>query len=207
MKFFIMLLMIINVYAAEYFDGVNAYRNGNYTKAIDIFKPLADKKNDARAQYNLATMYFYAKGTPQDYKLAYKYFSKAAKNGMKEASFMCGQMLENGLGVKRDFKDAVKFYSQAAEEKYPRALYALGKMYQNGLGVKKSIVKAKELYLQSANNGLVGSMYDLGLLYEKEKDYDNALKWYIKAEKYMYPNAKEKKEGLCKKYKSKMCRE
>ena len=66
------------VKADRHADGFNAYIAGNYQKAFEIFKPLADQGH-AMAQFNLGHMYYSGKGVPQDNLQAVKWYRKAAE--------------------------------------------------------------------------------------------------------------------------------
>jgi hypothetical protein len=52
--------------AGPYEDAVIAYRRGDYTTAMQLFRPLADDGREG-AQYYLGFMYYNGKGVAQDY--------------------------------------------------------------------------------------------------------------------------------------------
>ncbi len=59
---------------AQLASGIQAYKAGDYKKALEIFKPLAEQ-GSAAAQLNLGNMYLYGEGVPQDYVQALKWFN------------------------------------------------------------------------------------------------------------------------------------
>ena len=63
-------------------------------------------------------MYDRGRGVPQDYKLAFKWFTKAAEQGYASAQFNLGSMYNQGDGVPQDDKMAFKWYTKAAEQGY-----------------------------------------------------------------------------------------
>jgi len=62
---------------AAYNEGVAAYNEGDYQKAIQKFKPLAEQGH-AIAQYSLGLMYDDGQGVPQDYVQAHKWYNLSA---------------------------------------------------------------------------------------------------------------------------------
>ena len=75
--------------ADEFDDGVKAYNEGNYTQAIELFRPLAIQGN-ADAQYSLGFMYTSGKGVTQDSKEAVKWYQLAAEQGHAFAQYYLG---------------------------------------------------------------------------------------------------------------------
>lgn len=74
--------------ADPYEDGMNAYRSGDYDKAVEQLNKAAqsaEKKKAADAAYKLGLMYETGDGVPADKQQAIEYYRKAAKLGSKEA--------------------------------------------------------------------------------------------------------------------------
>ena len=53
------------VLAGPFEDGKTAYKRGDYTTALLLWRPLAEQGNDL-AQYYLGEMYEFGKGVPQN---------------------------------------------------------------------------------------------------------------------------------------------
>lgn len=66
------------------YQGLQAYTDGWYKKAADIFKKDAGKKN-ACSQFQLGLMYFYGHGLKKDTGKAKLWLKKSAANGFKKA--------------------------------------------------------------------------------------------------------------------------
>lgn len=81
------------------------------TKALEWFEKAANL-GDVTSQYNVALTYYYQK----KYKVAAKWFQKAADQGYSDAQNYLGTMYENGLGVEKDRQEAYDLYKKAAEE-------------------------------------------------------------------------------------------
>ena len=69
---------IVKQYFLDYETGLNEYKNKNYNKAFKIFLTLANS-GDARAQSDIAGMYFNGWGVEVDYKKAFQWYEKASK--------------------------------------------------------------------------------------------------------------------------------
>ena len=82
----LMSLTLPSSVAAQDFDrGVSAYEAGDYLTALRELRPLAEQ-GDAVAQNYLGVMYYNGQGVPQNYQLAYMWFSLAAAKGGEGAA-------------------------------------------------------------------------------------------------------------------------
>lgn len=70
-----------NALGVMHLYGINVEYNAK--RAIELFK-LADKKNNAEAQYNLSMIYANGMGVPKDTKLAEQWRKKACNNGIEK---------------------------------------------------------------------------------------------------------------------------
>ena len=87
---------------------------------FESLKALAEK-GDAKAQYNLGTMYRSGEGVEQDDKEALKWILKAIEQGQAEAQYNLGTMYELGDGVGQDYVTAYTWYNIAAANGYEEA--------------------------------------------------------------------------------------
>jgi TPR repeat protein len=71
-----------NTLGYKYEYGIDVKRN--YKISAEWYQKAAEQ-NNAKAQYNLGAMYANSLGVSQDYVEAYKWFSLAYKNGLKQA--------------------------------------------------------------------------------------------------------------------------
>ena len=99
--------------ADSFDDGFQAYEAGDYKKALEIFKPLAEQ-GDTHAQFALGDMYGFGEGVPQDYAKAVKWYRQAAEQGHLKAQLNLGSMYGLGQGVPQDYIEAHKWYNLAA---------------------------------------------------------------------------------------------
>lgn len=114
---------------------------------------MSTQPTDAKVQYDLGVRFHYAH--PQDFKNAFKWYTKAAEQGYSKAQRALGEMYDKGEGVTQDFKEAFKWYAKAAEQGNPRAQYLLGNMYLEGKGVNQDFGKAIEWFDKSEDQGFI----------------------------------------------------
>lgn len=116
------LLLVISVLTgfcavayAGFDEGKAAYDKGDYAKAYEEFKNLAEQGN-ADAQYKLGVMCATGQGVPQDRAEAVKWYRMAAGWGDACAQNNLGTMYKEGLGVPKDCTEAEKLHREAAEQ-------------------------------------------------------------------------------------------
>ncbi len=143
----------VTVHAADFDVGYEAYKRGDYTTALRIFRKLADQ-GDAHAQTNLGIMYGNGQGVPQDFAEAVKWYRKAADQGIAKAQNNLGPMYAKGQGVTHDYGAAVRWFREAADQGIADAQNSLGVMYQKGQGVPQDYVQAHMWYNLAAAQGI-----------------------------------------------------
>jgi hypothetical protein len=114
-------------------QGYAAFKMGDYQKALEIWRPLAERGSTA-AQLNLGAMYEQGQGVAQDYAEAAKWYGRAANGGHASAQFNLALLYETGRGVPRDLEKAAYWFRQAAEQGDRDAAYNLGVIYATGFG-------------------------------------------------------------------------
>ncbi|NOX43125.1 MAG: hypothetical protein GXP19_05240 [Gammaproteobacteria bacterium] len=118
-----------------------AFLFGYYDTAVLYWQPMADLGH-AKSQASLAWMYQSSKGFKQNYKKAFKWYTKAAKQNHAIAQNNLGVLYEKGWGTKKNLSKAAKWYKESAEWGYSYGQYNYGKLLLDGLGVKKNVSKA-----------------------------------------------------------------
>ncbi len=78
-----------------------AYRRGDYEATLRELRPLAEQ-GLAEAQFDLAAMYNFGEGVPQDYAEAVRWTRMAAEQGLAEAQIHVGLMYHKAQGVPQD---------------------------------------------------------------------------------------------------------
>ena len=122
-------------------DGMAAYRNGDYARAIELWRPLAEK-GDVTAQYLLGNMYADGKGVTRDDKAALLWFQRAAEKGDAAAQYNLGVSYASGAGTLQNDAEAAKWFRRAADQGMAFAQLNLGLLYAAGRGVPQDNVVA-----------------------------------------------------------------
>jgi len=109
------LALLFPLFAYAGFDeGVEAYTQADYAKAMAEFKPLADQ-GDIRGQYFVGFLYHYGYGVKADQTEAGKWFRLSGEQGDSRSLYYLGKMYENGEGVERDAVAAHTWLSLSAK--------------------------------------------------------------------------------------------
>jgi TPR repeat protein len=98
---------------ADFASGLNAYQQGDYSRALKEWQPLADS-GEASAQFNLGLMYYEGQGVTKDYSRAADWFRRAANQDYEKAQYDLGALYGVGKGVKRDYVEAFKWLDLCA---------------------------------------------------------------------------------------------
>lgn len=149
------------------------------------------EKGDVNAQYHLAMLYDFGRGTEKNAAEAARWCRKAAEKGHTEAQFSLAQTLRLGEAVAPDMKEAFAWFMKSALQGNPDAEHALSVCYQDGEGVKENEEEARKWRRKAAAQGEPRSQCNLGNDYYGEKpDLANdaiAARWYRKAAEQLHP--------------------
>ena len=149
------------------------------------------EKGDVDAQYHLAMLYDFGRGTEKNDTEAARWCRKAAEKGHAEAQFSLAQTLRLGEAVAPDMKEAFAWFMKSALQGNAEAEHALSVCYQNGDGVKENEVEARKWRQKAAEKGNPRSQCNLGNDYYGDKpDLANdaiAARWYRKAAEQLHP--------------------
>jgi TPR repeat protein len=88
------------------------------------------RQGDAKAQADLAFMYYIGFAVHQDDAEAVKWWSLAARQGYAIAQYDLGSMYRAGRGVTRDDAEAAAWFRRAAENGHEPAKGALNALYK-----------------------------------------------------------------------------
>ena len=126
-----------------------ALSDGNYEKALEIWKTLSNKGN-LIAINNLGFMYERGYGVIRNPKKAVALYKKAAEGGIAVAQFNYGEALFLGNGIKKDNTEAKKWLLIALDRGSKDALYLLKDI--NKLMSKEENIEAKNRFILWKNN-------------------------------------------------------
>lgn len=129
--------------------GINAWQNSDYSGAVAIWRPLAEK-GDADAEFNLGQAYRLGRGVPTNLAAAKSWFERAATQGHVDAQTTLGLLLfENG-----DQPEGLKWLKKAADQGEPRALLVYGTALVNGDSVTQDPALGYAYVSLAAEQGL-----------------------------------------------------
>ena len=141
---------------ADYRDGWNAFQAAEYDATIREWLPLAER-GDPRAQYGLAILLLYGRGTERDSAAAAALMAPAAASGHAEAAFALALLYQDGKGVGREFVEAAWLYRIAAETGYGPAQNNRAIMLAIGQGIDRDPIAAHAWFSLAAAVGEPGA--------------------------------------------------
>ena len=160
---------------------LDAFSSGEWEKGFEHARKANMK--DAELQHCFGVAYAFGHGVEQDNAEAFKWFVKAAAQGISDAQYNTGVMLMAGRGVVADLYLGAAWLEEAASSGSCAAKAKMGEAYLNGWGVPVNVAKAFSLARESSE--IVKSQVMLGDLYSSgrgvTKDECEAFGWYRKA--------------------------
>ncbi len=130
-------------------EGVEAWRGGDYARAIAEWQPLSNA-GDPDAQFNLGQAYKLGRGVPQDMERARDLFGRSARQGHLQAEANYGLILfQDG-----NREDAMPYIIRAANRGEPRAQYIYGTALFNGDLAPRDWPRAYALMTNASAAGL-----------------------------------------------------
>ena len=120
---------------------------------------------------NLVLAYYYAngKGVKRNYKMAMKYYQKAANLGDHRGLFYVGFMHYVGDGCRRNASQAVSYFRKAVQEGSSEAIAPLAKCYLSGEGVRADVERGLELLRTGVEKEIYACCHMLALCYYEGK--------------------------------------
>ena len=96
---------------------------------------------------------------PADKREAFRWFMRAAQEGLVIAQFNVGNLYLVGQGVEKDAGAGVKWLRRAAEAGSAPAQHSLGVCFRDGRGVEADAGAAREWFARAAANTSVGGKF------------------------------------------------
>ena len=139
--------------AATLEEGRRLYFEGDYAGARAAWAPLAEAGN-ARALYNMATLYRRGLGVDRDRARAREMLERSAEQGFAEAQYLLADLLmRNRDADEADKQQAARWWLSAARQGHALSQYRLGLLYWNGEAVARDLVRGHAwMRLASAND-------------------------------------------------------
>jgi uncharacterized protein len=129
--------------------GIEAWQKADYSAAVAIWRPLADK-GDAAAEFNLGQAYRLGRGVPQDLVAAQDWFERSARTGNVDAQSTLGLMLlQSGNQT-----GGLRWLKTAAAKGDAKAMLVYGSLLFNGEGVPRDPLLGYAYVNRAAETGL-----------------------------------------------------
>ena len=138
-----------NAAYADVKDGVDAWAQGDFSRAVAEWQPLA-RQGDADAQFNLGQAYKLGRGVPMNLATALEWYRKAAVQGHARAEDNCGLLLFQ----QNRRAEAMPYLRRSAMRGEPRAQYLVGAALFNGDLMQRDWINAYALMSLAAASGL-----------------------------------------------------
>jgi TPR repeat protein len=126
--------------------------------------------NDPASQHVLGYMVSGSTGTGGwggmiDEREGFRWYLKAAEQGLARSQVAVGIAYSNGRGVERDDAAAARWYARAAEQQDPWGEVNLGHLYREGRGVQRNDSSAFQWYQRAASRGNQAAQVEVGSAY------------------------------------------
>ena len=123
-------------------------KRATFNNLIEIIEKEPYHKNRVWIYYTIAD-------NLKDKKLSYKWFLKAAHEGIPSAMDYIGYLYLKGLRgvVKKDYKKALQWLTLSAENGFKHSFFDLAFIYEKGLGVTPDPYRATTIYLVGGLKG------------------------------------------------------
>jgi uncharacterized protein len=161
LRLLLVLVLMAPAVARAADKGLEAYGAGDYARALEIWRPLANK-GAAHAQYGLGAMYEHGEGVARNTAKAKEWYRKAAEQGHAQAQFNLGNMYDDG-GAQVDFGLAIHWLGKAAEQGLASAQYNLALKYHH-VPKYRDYARAAVWYRKAAEQKHLNALVNLGAL-------------------------------------------
>ena len=112
--------LLLQPIAADFEEGLEAYRAGDFTRAMSEWLPLAEQ-GVAEAQFNVGLLHFHGSGVEQSYAEARVWYERAADQGYGRAQYDLAVLLIEGKGGRVDEVGAHAWFTLAGQQRYEDA--------------------------------------------------------------------------------------
>lgn len=135
------LALSVRPAAADYAAGLEAYRAGDYSTALEALMPEAEN-GQTSAQLILGLIYNKGIKGKRDFVKALEWYGKAAAAGNPIAQNNLGVMYRHGEGIQKNPREAFSWFWMAAMQGYATGAFNLGDLYWLGEGTDRDPVQA-----------------------------------------------------------------
>lgn len=146
------------------------------SEAAALYRKASKDPNDAKAKYNLGSLFLNGNGVKKDDKRALFWFTEASKQGLAAAQYNLGVLhLQGRSGLPASSLNAAIWFRRAALQGFPDAQYNLGLILEFGdAEMKQNVPVAAQWYHLAANSGHALAAVRLEAIEQKKKNIGSA---------------------------------
>lgn len=135
---------------------INEKRDIDYPKYktkidLELYEELS--REDVTFAHNSLGSYYSTFSDNRSKEKTFKYYDKAASNGLIKGFYNLGICYKNGIGVKVNVSMALECLKKSAIQNHAKSIYMLAYFYENGIGIEKDLKKSLQLYYEAAFHG------------------------------------------------------
>lgn len=157
--------------------------NKNILEAQQLIKNIPVEEQDSPSYFSLMGDYYSAlgKSSPENYQLAYQWYTKAADQGSGYAQFMLAELLRQGLGIEKNIDKAIMMYQISDTHEQSEAnmtlvfLYLFDKEFANNDEHALEILRSPKYMKHKVALYYLAYMYGFGRGVEKDRSYAQQL--------------------------------
>jgi len=139
--------------ARQWISRIRQWFRGEFDSASLAYIRGKAAKGDPRCEYRLGLIYESGRHGFQSDAEAFKWFLRAAYQGVAEAQAKVAHYRQCGRGVSRDASEAFTWYRKAAEQGHLEAQAQLARLYREGEGVSPSVSEATKWHRRALAHG------------------------------------------------------
>ncbi|CAG8614836.1 813_t:CDS:2, partial [Acaulospora morrowiae] len=189
---------------------IKKYIKDHKKNPVRVFHQLLQNRNRSYFTSMIGCFYQYGIGVVVDYKMAFEYYSLAAKDtfdfenetpnempnsetwsksfkryNIINSRILIASLYIDGKGIKQNRKKAFQILLKTAAEGSSRAVNYIGYCFEKGYGVAKDSQKAFIMYSKAAEQGYLVAQCNRGYGFQDgvgtEKDVIKGFQYYLKA--------------------------
>ncbi|MGN1033040.1 MAG: tetratricopeptide repeat protein, partial [Intestinibacter sp.] len=141
----------------------------NIRKSVILELEKQAEEGDVDTQFSLGDYYFVLNkenDNEENNKNAFKWYKKAAENGLPDAQYNLAGLYMNGLGIEENREKAFEWYEKVAEQGHIESKLCLAICYEQGIGTDMDEKKAFNIVKSIEDKNNPDIEYCLGVYYE-----------------------------------------
>ena len=167
-QFILGMIYYRGAYSPDWSKKIHVHRD--YDKAAKWLKRAAENKH-IEAQFYMGNLYSKGYGVPQDSKVAFNFYLRAANGNYPEAQWKLAMSYQ---AEEKEMR--IHWLEKAAKQVHREAQFNLGMIY-----LDQDKKKASRYFQQAAKQNHREAQFNLGMILFSEGESDKSQKWFKKA--------------------------